>query len=204
MIDAVVLDIGNVLMGWDPEGFYDNKIGPERRTRLFAEVPLVEMNHRIDLGAPLRKTVEQVAEAHPDWHDEIMLWNDEWLGMTAPDHPRSVALMRAIRSKGVPVWALTNFGIETLALADAEYPFLSEFDRRIVSGELGVCKPSAEIYEAVEAQGVNPGNLLYTDDNAANIEAAAGRGWKTHHFEGAEGWAERLVSEGLLTGPEAA
>jgi 2-haloacid dehalogenase len=203
MIDAVVLDIGNVMLGWDPEGFYDRRIGAERRERMFAEVPLKEMNLRIDLGAPFLKTVSKVAEAYPAWHDEIMLWHDEWLGMTAADRPRSVELMRSIRSKGVPVWALSNFGIETLALADAEYPFLTEFDRRIVSGELGVAKPEPEIYEAVEAQGVEPERLLYTDDNPANVAAAAERGWHTHLFDGAEGWAARLVAEGLLTEAEA-
>lgn len=204
MIDAVVFDIGNVLIDWDPEAYYDRRIGPERRARLFEEVPLVEMNRRIDLGAPFRKTVTKTAEAHPDWRDEIMLWHDDWLGMTAPGEPRSIALMRAVRSKGFPVWALSNFGIETLAIADVEYPYLTEFDRRIVSGELGVMKPDPEIYEAVEAQGVDPGRLLYTDDNAANVEAATERGWRAHLYQGADGWATRLVAEGILTEAEAA
>ncbi len=204
MIDAVVMDIGNVVLTWDPQGFYDRKIGRDRREKLFEEVPLVEMNRQIDNGAPFRKTVRKVAEAYPGWHDEIMLWHDEWLGMTAADRPRMVELMRTIRSKGVPVWALSNFGIETLALADAEYPFLTEFDRRIVSGELGVCKPSRDIYEAVEAQGVAPERLLFTDDSAANIAAAAERGWHTHLFTDSDGWADRLVSEGILTPAEAA
>lgn len=204
MIDAVVLDIGNVLISWDPEGFYDRRIGRERRQRLFDEVPLIEMNRRIDAGAPFRKSVVKVAEAHPGWQDEIMLWHDAWLSMTAADKPRSVELMRAVRSKGVPVWALTNFGIETLQLADAAYPFLREFDRRIVSGELGVCKPDPAIYEAVEAQGVDPQSLLFVDDSAANVAAAAGRGWQTHHFDGVDNWAERLVAEGVLTQAEAA
>lgn len=204
MIDALVHDIGNVLISWDPEGFYDRRIGPERRRRLFDEVPLVEMNRRIDAGAPFRKSVLKVAEAHPGWHDEIMLWHDAWLDMTAANLPRSVDLMRAVRSKGLPVWALSNFGIETLELADATYPFLREFDRRIVSGELGVCKPDPAIYEAVEAQGVKPERLLFVDDSAANVEAAAERGWQTHRFDGVEGWAARLVAEGVLTQAEAA
>jgi 2-haloacid dehalogenase len=204
MIDAIVLDIGNVLIGWDPEAFYDRMIGQERRARLFEEVPLVDMNRRIDLGAPFLKTVTKMAEAHPAWHDEVMLWHDDWLGMTAPGDARTVALMRAIRAKNIPVWALSNFGIETLAIADVEYPFLTEFDRRIVSGELGVTKPDPEIYEAVEAQGVIPEHLLYADDNQANVDAASERGWRTHLFIGVEGWATRLVAEGILTDAEAA
>lgn len=199
MIEAVVFDIGNVLIRWDPEGFYDRAIGPERRARLFEEVPLYAMNHDLDLGAPFRETVEQLAGDHPSWRDEIMLWHDEWLAMTSVDEPRMIDLMWRIRGAGLPVWALTNFGIETLAIADAAYPFLTEFDRRIVSGELGVCKPDVEIYEAVEAQGVAPENLLYTDDLSANIAAAAARGWRTHRFDGVEGWQACLIREGVLT-----
>jgi 2-haloacid dehalogenase len=41
--------------------------------------------------------------------------------------------------------------------------------------------------------------LLFTDDRAENIAAAAARGWQTHHFTGSQGWADRLVSEGLLS-----
>lgn len=202
MIEAVVLDIGNVLIRWDPEGFYDDRIGPERRKRLFAEVPLYAMNHELDLGAPFRETVGQLAEDHPAWHDEVMLWHDEWLAMTRVEEPRMIELMWRIRGKGLQLWALSNFGIETLAVADAAYPFLAEFDRRIVSGELGVCKPDAEIYEAVEAQGVEAEHLLFTDDLAVNVEAAAARGWRTHRFDGVDGWRARLVREGVLTPDE--
>ena len=204
MIDAVVFDIGNVLIGWDPEGFYDRAIGREARERLFAEADLGAMNARIDLGQPLADEVAQTAAAHPDWADEIRRWHDDWLQIASPAKPDSVALLRALRSKGIPCWALTNFGIETLAIADAAYPFLSEFDARFVSSELGVMKPDAGIYTAVEAQGVPPERLLYTDDRPENLAVAEARGWNTHLFDGARGWADRLVAEGLLTAAEAA
>ena len=34
---AVVFDIGNVLIEWQPERFYDAEIGADRRRALFAE-----------------------------------------------------------------------------------------------------------------------------------------------------------------------
>jgi 2-haloacid dehalogenase len=48
-----------------------------------------------------------------------------------------------------------------------------------------------------------PETLLFADDRADNIAAASARGWNTHLFDGPEGWADRLVAEGLLTGKEA-
>ena len=41
MIEAIVFDIGRVLITWDPEGCYDRWIGPERRRALFEAVPLL-------------------------------------------------------------------------------------------------------------------------------------------------------------------
>jgi 2-haloacid dehalogenase len=45
--------------------------------------------------------------------------------------------------------------------------------------------------------------LLFTDDRQDNIVAAEERGWRCHRFDGWQGWARRLVSEGLLTEAEA-
>lgn len=65
-------------------------------------------------------------------------------------------------------------------------------------------KPDPRIYEMVEQDcGLPPESLLFTDDRADNIAAAAQRGWGTHLFEGWQGWAARLVAEGLLTQGEA-
>ncbi|NBE09240.1 HAD family hydrolase [Paragemmobacter ruber] len=202
--EAVVFDIGNVLLEWQPERFYDREIGAARRARLFAEVDLVGMNEGVDLGAPFAASVEALAVAHPDWAPEIRMWRERWFEIAHPPIEGSIRLLRALRAKGVPVLALTNFGVETFDAAVARLPFLAEFDRAWVSGRMGVMKPDPAIYAALEAEsGVAPGRLIFTDDRAENIAAAAARGWQTHLFEGWEGWAARLVAVGLLDKGEA-
>jgi 2-haloacid dehalogenase len=82
--------------------------------------------------------------------------------------------------------------------------FLNEFDRHYVSGMMGVVKPDPRIFELVEQDcGIAPDRLIFTDDRADNIAAAAARGWQVHHFTGWQGWAARLVTEGLLSEKEA-
>ena len=39
-IEAVVFDIGNVLVEWQPERFYDSAVGETRRREMFAAVDL--------------------------------------------------------------------------------------------------------------------------------------------------------------------
>ncbi|MEM9852472.1 MAG: HAD family phosphatase [Pseudomonadota bacterium] len=204
MVRAVVFDIGNVLIGWQPERFYDIVIGADRRQALFADVDLHAMNDAVDRGAPWAETVRALANAHPDYCDDIMLWHDRWLDMAGPVIDRSVRLLRALRARGVPVFTLTNFGIDTFALAETRHDFLSEFDRRYISGHMGVIKPEPKIYQMLEEDcGLAGSDLFFTDDRADNIAAASARGWRAHLFDGPAGWAECLVDAGLLTQAEA-
>lgn len=198
-VEAVVFDIGQVLIEWRPEAVFDEMIGEDRRRALFDAVPMAEANDAVDLGAPFRATFAALAEAHPDWATEIMLWPENWARMASPRIERSVTLLHALKANGVPVFALSNFGDETFDIAQGLYPFFADFDRRYVSGRLKVMKPDAAIYEVVERDsGIAPDRLLFTDDRADNIAAARARGWQTHLFDGPEAFADRLVREGLL------
>lgn len=203
-IEAVIFDIGQVLLHWDPEAFYDRRIGAARRRALFDAVPLHVMNLDCDRGADFSASVQALADAHADWHDEILMWRDNWIEIASPAMDGSVMLMRALKAKGVPVHALTNFAVQTFQIACAEYDFLSEFDHRFVSGHMKLIKPDPLIYEAVENHLKLPGAaLLFIDDKPENIAAAEARGWHGHLFDRPEGLARRLVAENLLSAGQA-
>ena len=203
-VEAVIFDIGNVLTQWQPEAFYDRAIGQARRRALFAEVDLHAMNLDIDAGALFRETIYDWADRYPQWAQEIRWWYDRWIELATPRIEGSIALLRALRSNGVPVFALTNFGRYSFEEALPKLDFLAEFDRHYVSGVMGVIKPDPRIYAMVEADcGIAPQGLLFVDDKAENIAAAGAQGWRTHQFESWQGWAMRLVAEGLLTDGEA-
>jgi len=203
-IEAVIFDIGNVLIEWQPERYYDGTIGEDRRRAMFADVDLHGMNDRVDLGEGFRDVIYETAEAYPEWRAEIRDWHDNWIKLASPVIPHSVKLLRTLRSKNVPVFALTNFGIESFVYAQTQFDFLNEFDREFVSGHMRVIKPNPRTYEMVEEEsGLSGSRLLFTDDRPDNITAARARGWNAHLFEGLEGWAETLVSHGLLTEEEA-
>lgn len=196
---AVVFDIGMVLLGWSPEAFFDREIGPNARERLFAEVDLYAMNLEIDRGRGLKAMTEACAAAHPQWADAIRLWHSHWPQMLTGPIQGSVDLMRQLKAQGTKVLALTNFGQDTMQIAQPRYDFLNEFDAMTVSGELGLIKPDQAIYAHLEGtSGLSGGELFFTDDRLENCEAAALRGWKVHHFTGAEGLEQALKSHGLI------
>lgn len=199
MVEAVVWDIGNVLVHWEPEAFYDRRIGPENRRRFFAETRILAVNAEIDLGRPQAEAIAALAEESPDWADAIRLWHDDWAGMFRNPVAGSAETLLALKSAGIPCYALSNFGAESLEIAREMHPVLGAFDAAFVSAHLGLAKPDPAIYAALEAgTGHSGGALLFADDRPENVAAAAARGWQTHLFTDAQGWRARLRAEGLL------
>lgn len=203
-IEAVVFDIGNVLIEWAPERLYDRVYGEARRREVFAAVDLAGMNDRVDLGEGFRDVIYAFADENPLYRDEIRLWHDRWLEMAGPDIPESVAMLRSLRDKGVPVFALSNFGAESFDIACREYSFLTEFDRSYISAHHRLAKPDPAFFALLETEtGLSGASLLFTDDRAENIDAARARGWHAHLFDGPAGFARTLITHGLLTAKEA-
>jgi 2-haloacid dehalogenase len=202
--EAVIFDIGNVLIEWQPERYYDRVIGEERRKEMFATVDLHGMNDKIDMGGDFKDVIYATAEDYPQFRDEIRMWYDNWIELANPVIDHSVRLLRALRAKGVPVFTLTNFGPASFAYAETQFDFLTEFDRRYISGHMKVIKPDPKIYQMVEEDcGIAPEALLFADDRVDNVNMARSRGWQAHLFEGPQGWADELVAKGLLTESEA-
>jgi 2-haloacid dehalogenase len=202
--EAVIFDIGNVLIEWQPERYYDRVIGEERRKEMFATVDLHGMNDKIDMGGDFKDVIYATAEDYPQFRDDIRMWYDNWIELANPVIDHSVRLLRALRAKGVPVFTLTNFGPASFAYAETQFDFLTEFDRRYISGHMKVIKPDPKIYQMVEEDcGIAPEALLFADDRVDNVNMARSRGWQAHLFEGPQGWADELVAKGLLTESEA-
>lgn len=195
---AVIFDIGNVLIQWRPERLYAQLMPAEDMARFFAEVDPHEMNDQIDRGGPFRDTIYAHADKYPEWSGMIRLWHDRWIEMASPVIDDSVAMLRTLRANGIACYALSNFGVDSFAYAQTHYPFLTEFDRRYISGHMQTAKPDADIYRMVEDDcGLSGAQLFFTDDRVDNIEAAAARGWQTHLFTGPNGLRSALRDAGL-------
>jgi len=201
---AVIFDIGNVLVRWQPEQYYDTIIPRPSREALFSTVDLHMMNEHIDQGAPFRATVYETAARHPEFAELIQKWHDNWLDIAAPAIDGTARLHDALRTKGITTAILSNIGQATFDLAASRYPVLARFDYTFLSGPMGITKPDPAIFHAVETRiGVEPEALLFIDDRPENVAAAAARGWQVHLFETPGPLAKHLVTTGLLSEPEA-
>ena len=64
-----------------------------------------------------------------------------------------------------------------------EKKFDDAFDHIVISAEVGVMKPKAEIYQiALDQLGVSPNEAVFVDDSSENIEGARAVGMSAIHF----------------------
>ena len=200
MIQIVIFDIGRVLVEWEPEQFYAEELGADRAAAFFANVPMMERHFRSDEGENFFEVIQEAARDFPDWAPEIRMWAERWADFTNKPIALSGVIKDKLMAKSIPVWGLSNFGVDNYPITRDQIPSLQHFDRLFLSGELKIAKPDPAIYAHVEKEaGVDPSVLYFIDDTPANIEAAKTRGWQTHLFRGPSGLLADVIHRGLLS-----
>lgn len=80
-----------------------------------------------------------------------------------------------------------------------DLPLVGAFEFRFLSFELGLVKPDPAIFEAVAARlPAPPDRVLFLDDNAVNVDAAAAFGFVGRHVRGVGAARRALVEAGVL------
>ncbi len=114
-----------------------------------------------------------------------------WNALLLEIPPRTLQVLRSLRTKGYRLALLSNTNpihIDEVRrrLGPFGYgEFARCFERIFYSYEMGLRKPDPAIYAAVDRElGITkPKEVLFIDDNAANIASAAKHGWGTLLFQ---------------------
>ena len=205
-INAVVFDVGNVLIEWDPRHLYrkifvdESGRADEARVAWFlANVCTQAWNERQDAGRSLAEGTAELLARHPEHDAPIRAFYGRFQEMIPGEIPGSVDLLQALKRRGWPLYGLSNYTRDTFRQTRERFGFFDALDGIVVSGEEGVMKPDPEIFRRLLARyGLEPASTLFIDDVGANIEAAAALGFATHHFRHSEGLARRLTALKLL------
>ncbi len=203
--DTVVFDIGNVLIEWDPRHLYRTLFeGYEDLMEHFLDnVCTPAWNLEQDRGRPWDEAVALLTAEHPDCAELIRAYHERWEEMVPGPVDGTPDLLLALKERGVPLYAITNFSADKLALTRRRFDFLNLFDGVVVSGEEGLLKPDPAIYRLLlERYGLEAAGCLFIDDTPENAEAARAVGMAAHHFTGADRLQAELERLGLLAGPE--
>ena len=199
-LTTVIFDLGNVLIEWDRKNLFSKLIDdPADLDRFLDEVFTMEDNARLDSGTPLAEVAADCIARHPNEADLISAIIDRWEEMLGPVIQGSVDILSELHERGVRLLALSNWGKDTFAMIEANYPFFELFEGMVISGREGVVKPNREIFDILtERYGVTPGEAVFIDDSAANIASSTMLGFDSLLFENAERLRQQLVYRQLL------
>jgi len=110
-------------------------------------------------------------------------------------------LVRELRQRGYLVGLLSD-QTDWLDRLDAEQHFYREFDTLYISHRLGKGKRDPSLYGDVARDlGMEPGAILFIDDNPDNVARARRRGWQAVRFIDEAQLRRELIRRGLLDSP---
>jgi 2-haloacid dehalogenase/putative hydrolase of the HAD superfamily len=197
---GVLWDVGNVIVGWSPRRLYETLFEePAACDRFLSSVCTLEWHIAHDRGVPFADNAAPLIARHPEHEGHIRAWGDRFIDMVGPVFAESEAAIHALAARGVPQFGLTNMPSEAWPAVTALSPAFGHFRDTVVSGDEKLIKPDPAIFRlAAERAGMAPQDLLFIDDSAANIAAAAALGFHVHRFEDPAHLNPLLVAHGLL------
>ena len=199
-ITTVVFDVGRVLVQWDLRHLFVKLIDDAAEIDWFlANVVTPEWHFQHDAGRPLAEMLPELKAQHPSYAAHIdayaMRFNESIPGPVAG----SYEIVEELAARGVPLYAITNFGAEFWHGFRPTQPIFDHFQDIIVSGVEKMVKPDPAIYQLALARfGLAPGEAIFIDDNLPNVVAARENGFVAHHFIDAPTLRAELVKLGLL------
>lgn len=198
-VRAVVFDIGGVLLDWDPRHLYRALLPDEAAVeRFLAEVCTDAFNAELDAGRDFDEACAELAARHPDQAELVHAWKRQ-AEMIAGEIEGTAAVVDRLVAARVPRYLLTNMPRWVFDERVAAYPVLQRFDGAVVTGDEGILKPAAAVYELVlERFGLVAAETLFVDDKAGNVAAAEGLGLVGHVFVDAPTLERALVDLGVL------
>ena len=183
----LIFDFGNVLIEIDPTRSIKafQTLGAQANLHLEAD-----FFHDFETGAITAAEFRRALRSQLRWASADSSIDRAWNALLLEIPPRTLHVLRSLRAQGYRLALLSNTNpihIDEVRrrLGPFGYgEFARCFERIFYSYEMGFRKPDPAIYAAVDRElGItSPAEVLFIDDNAANIASAAAYGWRTLHF----------------------
>ena len=209
-IDAVIFDIGRVLIGFDFNRAF-------KAAEAFVGIPALEIRAKIFGASDFagydreRDIVEfecgRISER--EFHSRVErtlqcripyeLFCHAWNGIFDDEISGTVESLRQLHRRGLKVGILSNTNRLHFEHLRVRMPVLSEIQHVYASHEIGCRKPDAESYHhALKKMDVAAQRTVFVDDLPDNVAAAQKIGMKTIHAVSSEAVRTGLSELGIL------
>ncbi|MDO5700298.1 MAG: HAD family phosphatase [Bowdeniella nasicola] len=199
-LTAIMFDIGQVVVSWDPVAALEPRYGRIEAERLLSEADFARRNPIHDAGLPFAHSIDELRTAgRAEAAEALAYYVENFEHSLTGLIEGTTELIRELGERGIGVYGLTNWSAETFGHARHAAPVLDEFDGILVSGQEGLAKPDPEIFTlALTRFGLDAERTGFVDDSPRNVEAAAALGLATHQFtdaRGARSWALAAIDQ---------
>lgn len=198
-ITAVVFDLGNVLVGWNPYLPLADRMSGKEWQEFTQAADFTALNTMVDNGVPLHEAIRRAAQQDP-LHGEIVEQYYEHFDVSLTGPVPGVAdIVRELKATDLRLLGLTNWSAETHYHAAENAPVISELDAVVVSGQEGLAKPDPRLFQRMaKTHDLIPQQTVFIDDSEHNIEAAAALGYVALLFTDAVQLRRDLQRVGVL------
>ena len=180
MIRNIIFDLGNVLISFRPDEFFNKKDYPQNyKATILNDIFKSEEWKLLDNGdITLLEAIDSIALRSSLQKEEIAhVFNLRTSLMFPLD--QNVRLLPELKKEGFRLYFLSNFPIDIFDDIRAGYYFFKYFDGGIISSEARYSKPHHRIYEILlEKYTLVAEECLFIDDLEVNVKAAEMAGMK--------------------------
>jgi 2-haloacid dehalogenase len=183
-VTTVIFDVGKVLFQWDLRNLFAKLIdNPDELEWFVTNVVTTQWHFQHDAGRPLAEMTAELIAEFPQHAALIDAYATRFNETIPGPVPGSIEIVTELASRGIPLFAITNFGHEFWHAFRPTQPIFDLFTDIIVSGTEKMMKPDPAIYRlALQRFGLRPNEAIFIDDNLDNVIAARANGFVAHHF----------------------
>ncbi|MCF6296094.1 MAG: HAD family phosphatase [Flavobacteriaceae bacterium] len=197
-INAIIFDLGGVLIDWNPEYVYLEVFNGDRKKMqwFFDKICTSEWNLNQDAGYSLAKATEERIALFPEHEELILMYYGRWEEMLGNSISETVNILeKLVKQNRFKIVALTNWSHETFPIALNRFNFLHWFEGIVVSGEEKTRKPFIDIYNiTLNRYNITAEESVFIDDNLHNINTSNSLGINGIHFKTPKLLIEQLKS----------
>jgi putative hydrolase of the HAD superfamily len=183
-VTSIIFDLGGVLLDWDVDAIIAPVFSdPETH----AVVKRAVFDHPDWLALDQGTLTEEEAvpcfvERSGQSETAVRALMDQVRIGLAPK-PESIALLRDLHERGVPLYCLSNMHEKNMAYLRQYRDFFDCFSGIVISAPLKMIKPEPGIYQhLIDTYHLDPEASLFIDDMQANVDGARAVGLQAIQF----------------------
>lgn len=195
-IDALVFDIGNVIVSHDNRVLYTRLASRCAAGTSLEEIKVLAEYPAWGTGAP-------IADLHQAYRDRVgydgdwRCFTEDWCCHLVLDHAMLDLVEQLATRHRVLIFSNTN-AVHWDSQVVASNGRLAKIEAYL-SHDIGRLKPDATAFTRVaELAGIDPSRSLFFDDVLANVEGARAAGFQAEVFTDEAGLRDSLAKRGML------